>query len=166
MVSRLRFNHLHLLLRRFARHHDHPAHAELIGEHAEAGGIEGFGEGHGGFAPVFEGVEGAVGFGFVGDIQGEGEAFEAGLFAAAVGCHEGAAADPEEGVHDFVFEAWGHRTRRLRFRAVFVLHGEVHLGADGGAVEVEGFFTTSGKEEVGFDVGGGHGGDGSVVVRK
>src|SRR5215831_5022044 len=80
--------------RRSSLHDDHPAHAEAVGDHAEALGEERLAERHSHLAAVGERREHAVGLGFVPGVDGEREALEFRLaLGAAVGGHHVLAVD-------------------------------------------------------------------------
>ena len=98
-----------------------------------------------------------------GQVTWPPSAFDAAAGFATVGRHEDGAADAEAGVHDLVFKTRSELAGRHGVRAVAVAQQRVHLCAERGAVELERFFAAAAEEEVGLDLGGGHG-SGIVLV--
>src|SRR5205085_4110532 len=127
----------------------HPAHAEAVGDHAEALGEERLAERHAHFSTIRERFEHAVGVGFVLGIDGQREALEFRLaLRAAVGCHHWGIADAKTRMHDLVLAAGGNHAGRRRLRAFLVAHHHLDLGAKRLLVEVERFLAAAVEEQV------------------
>src|SRR5919201_6571571 len=127
----------------------HPAHAEAVGDHAEALGEERLAEWHAHFSTIGESLEHAVGLGVVPCINREREALEFRLtLRAAVGRHHLRIADAKTRMHDFVLAAGRNHAGRRRLRAFLVAHHHLDLGAKRFLVEVERFLAAAVEEQV------------------
>src|SRR5436305_13487287 len=127
----------------------HPAHAEAVGDHAEALGEERLAERHAHFSTIRERFEHAVGVGFVLGIDGQREALEFRLaLRAPVGCHHWGIADAKTRMHDLVLAAGGNHAGRRRLRAFLVAHHHLDLGPKRLLIEVERLLAAAVEEQI------------------
>src|SRR5262245_15977295 len=137
--------------------YDHPAHAELVGEHAEAGGEEGLDQRLLDLAAIGEAVEDPLRLGIVLRLNSERDAGKMGLArAVAVRRHDQRLADPELRMHDLVARM-GRRPahvpaaffgRGFHGRRILEAHPHIHLGADRLGVEIERLFGTALERQI------------------
>src|SRR5579883_94953 len=134
-------------------HGDHPAHAEAVGDHAEAPRKEGPAQGHPNLATLRETVEKACCLRLIRSIERDREPLKVrAARASTIRRHHSRAADLKARMHDLVLAS-----RRSWISVVgwigAILPTQHHpdLGADSASIELDRFLATAFKEQIGFD---------------